>query len=158
MELYIKQKFWSVLENYSVDQLKMHFLAQGLETNQFQFKSKIYTDPDFPGKDPVEAQGDLLFNIFNRLARSILYTLQNKFDGKMPVGEVSSEVLERSLNVILSYEQYMYQAQMHKIISLIDVYLRNANKDWARIMNFSDKSITPEMQAQEMISMKYEEI
>lgn len=140
-----------LLENYSVDQLKMHFLAQGLETNQFQFKSKIYTDPDFPGKDPVEAQGDLLFNIFNRLARSILYTLQNKFGGKMPVGEVSSEVLERSLNVILSYEQYMYQAQMHKIISLIDVYLRNANKDWARIMNFSDKSITPEMQAQEMI-------
>lgn len=140
-----------LLNNYNVDQLKMHFLAQGLETNQFQFRSKIYTDPDLPGKDPVIAQGDLLYNIFNRMARSILYTVQKNFEGVMPVGEVSEKTLKDSLDVILAYEQFMYSAEMHKIISLIDVYLRNANKEWAKVMNFSNGEPTKEEQKQAII-------
>ncbi len=140
-----------LLSNYSVEQLKMHFLAQGLETSQFQFKSKIYTDPDFPGKDPVVAQGDLLYNIFNRLARSILYTVQTNFNNQMPVGEVSEDVLKKSLDVILDYEQFMYTAEMHKVISILDVYLREANKRWAKVMNFSTEQVSPEEKAQALI-------
>ena len=85
-----------------------------------------------PGEfDTVLMEGNLVTNVFNRLIRSCFYTAQKHCDGKLPAGEVSAEILERSNTTILEYERYMAEITLDKIFELLNVYLRDANKDWA---------------------------
>lgn len=79
-----------LLNHYTAEQLRAHWLALGLDQRSVGFKPKAFeTDPakrDDPRiSDPVLKEGALLTRVFNRLARSCLYEAKNNFDGYMPL-------------------------------------------------------------------------
>ncbi len=124
-----------LLEHYSVEQLRAHFLALGLGMKSVGFKPKAF-DPD-PEKradsrvaDPVLKEGALLSNVFNRLARSCFYEAQKNFDGFMPLGQVSPEVLRKTDKVLLAYDETMKRVELHAVMAQMDEFIRWANKYW----------------------------
>ncbi|MDO5042405.1 MAG: class I tRNA ligase family protein, partial [Slackia sp.] len=73
-----------LLEHYTVEQLRAHWLGLGLDQKSVGFKPKPF-DPDEAKRndprvaDPVLKEGALLTNVFNRLARSCFYEAQKNF-------------------------------------------------------------------------------
>ncbi|MBS6941654.1 MAG: class I tRNA ligase family protein, partial [Slackia piriformis] len=90
-----------LLEYYTAEQLRAHWLGLGLDQKSVGFKPKPF-DPDESKRedprvaDPALKEGALLTNVFNRLARSCFYEAQKSFEGLMPLGSVSAEVVERA--------------------------------------------------------------
>ncbi len=124
-----------LLDHYTCEQLRAHFLALGLDQKSVGFKPKPY-DPD-PAKrddpraaDPVLKEGALLTNVFNRLARSCLYEAGKNFDGYMPLGAPSPSVVERAHETLHSYDVLMHRVELHSVMSLMDEFIRYANKYW----------------------------
>ena len=124
-----------LLEHYTVEQLRAHFLALGLDSKSVGFSPKPF-DPDEAKRndprvaDPVLKEGALLTNVFNRLARSCFYEAQKSFDGCMPLGPVTPSVVEAVARVLQSYEATMHRVELHSIMSLMDEFIRYANKHW----------------------------
>jgi methionyl-tRNA synthetase len=83
------------------------------------------------GVDPALKEGNLLTNVFNRLVRSCLYTIQKYNDSKVTVAEVSQEIKDASDDAILEYERHMYNNDIHRIAYVLDSYVRIINKHWA---------------------------
>ena len=83
-------------------------------------------------------QGNLYTNVLNRLIRGAFYSAQKYFDGKLPYGEVSKEVVEASTNAILKYEMFMYRTELHQVMNVLDSYIRQASKYWAKNSNNPD--------------------
>ena len=118
-----------LLDYYTPEQLRAHFLGLGLGIRSVSFQPKPLNPKAKESEgDPALKEGNLLTNVLNRLARSCFYTTQKYFDGKMPVGQVSEEVLKESEDTILEYEQLMYKFEFHNVMNLLDSYIRNANK------------------------------
>lgn len=67
-----------LLEHYTAEQLRAHWLALGLGVKSVGFKPKPY-DPTAPENmpDPALKESALLTNIFNRVARSFFYSSEN---------------------------------------------------------------------------------
>ena len=130
-----------LLDYYTAEQLRAHFCGLGLGLKSVSFQPKplnpIANEKD---ADPVLKEGKLLSNVFNRVARSCFYTAQKYTDGKLPFGEISEEVLHDAKETILKYERYMYRYEFHSIMSLMDTYIRNANKYWAKYIAEADKA------------------
>jgi len=121
-----------LLNYYTAEQLRAHFLGLGLGIRSVSFQPKPFNPKANEREgDPALKEGNLLTNVLNRLARSCFYTTQQYYDGKMPVGQVSKEVLEEARDTILEYEQLMYKFEFHNIMNLMDTYIRNANKYWS---------------------------
>ena len=125
-----------LLEHYTVEQLRAHFLALGLDQRSVGFKPKPY-NPDEEKRndtrvaDPVLKEGALLTNVFNRLARSCFYEAQKNFEGTMPLGAVSADLVAHTLEVMEEYERRMHRVELHSVMSLMDEYIRWANKFWS---------------------------
>ena len=130
-----------LFEHYMPEHLRAHFLGLGLGLKSVSFQPKplnpVANEND---PDPVMKEGKLLSNVFNRVARSCFYTAQKYNDGKMPLGEIEEEVLKESKEVILKYERAMYMTEFHTVMSLLDTYIRNANKYWAKYIAEADKA------------------
>lgn len=125
-----------LLNYYTVEQLRAHFLALGLDQKSVGFKPKPFlateeekADPRVA--DPVLKEGALLTNVFNRLARSCFYEAQKNFDGCMPLGKPSSEVVEKVHDTMRAYDFTMHRVELHAIMSQMDEFIRWANKRWA---------------------------
>lgn len=120
-----------LLAQYTPEQLRIHFMNASLGEKSVSFEPKAFLaqSGDF---DTILYEGNLVTNVFNRLIRSCFYTLQKQDDGVYPMGEVTRPIRERSDQVILSYEKWMAQFAFDKIFELLNVYLREANKDWSR--------------------------
>lgn len=125
-----------LLNHYTVDQLRAHWLGLGLDQKSVSFEPKAY-EPD-PARrndprvaDPVLKEGALLTKVFNRLARSCLYEAKNNFDGYMPIGPVSPDVVEHAMAAMDEYERIMEKQQLHSIMSLMDRFIRWSNKYWS---------------------------
>lgn len=125
-----------LLNYYTAEQLRAHFLALALDQRSVGFKPKVF-DPD-PAKredprvaDPALKEGALLTKVFNRLARSCFYEAQKNFDGYMPLGSVSTEVLRQAKKTMLKYEDCMYRVDLHSVMALMDEFIRYANKYWS---------------------------
>lgn len=125
-----------LLEHYTSEQLRAHFLALALDQKSVGFKPKIF-DPD-PEKrndprvaDPALKEGALLTKVFNRLARSCFYEAAKSFEGYMPLGAVSTEVLARVNKTMHKYEELMYHVDLHSVMALMDEFIRYANKYWS---------------------------
>lgn len=127
-----------LLEHYTAEQLRAHFLALGLDQKAVPFAPKPF-DPkldedqraDPRVADPVLKEGALLTNVFNRLARSCLYEAQGSFEGFMPLGRPSEEVLERAHDAMHRYEVLMHRVELHSVMQLADEFIRYAQKHWA---------------------------
>lgn len=127
-----------LLEHYTAEQLRAHFLALGLDQRSVGFKPKPF-DPtlteeqraDTRVADPALKEGALLTNVFNRLARSCFYEAQKNFGDYMPAEAVTQDVVERSKDALLEYERLMHKVELHSVMQLADEFIRYANKYWA---------------------------
>jgi methionyl-tRNA synthetase len=121
-----------LLNYYTADQLRAHFISLGLGIRSVSFKPK----PLNPGADPREGdpvlkEGNLLCNAFNRAVRTCFYTNQKYFNGRIPVGEVSPDVLEESGKALLDYEAAMHRQEFHQAMAISDNYVRAITKNWS---------------------------
>lgn len=124
-----------LLDYYTAEQLRMHFLSLGLAKKSVSFCPQALLPEAMREKnDPVLKDGNLLSNVLNRLARSCFYTAQEYFDGILPRGPISEEVLRFSEEAILTYENHMYRHEFHSVTYVLDDYIRQMNKIWARDM------------------------
>ena len=119
-----------LLQHYTPEQLRLHFMNASLSERSVGFEPKAITgrSGEF---DTVLYEGNLVTNVFNRLVRSCFYTLQKHNGGVFPAGTVSASVKEKSDRVILDYERMMSEFSFDKIFELLNIYLRDANKDWS---------------------------
>ena len=124
-----------LLDYYTPEQLRAHFLALGLDQKSVGFKPKPF-DPDEAKRtdprvaDPALKEGTLLTNVFNRLGRSCFYEAQKNFDGMMPLGKVSERALTRAQETLRTYDELMHRVELHTVMSLMDEFIRFANKYW----------------------------
>lgn len=138
-----------LFDYYTPEQLRAHFLSLGLGLKSVSFQPKpLNPIAEEKDADPVLKEGKLLSNVFNRVARSCFYTAQKYNDGKLPFGSVSEEVLKEAKETILKYERYMYRFEFHSVMSLMDTYIRNANKYWAKNIAIADKEDDNELRMQ----------
>lgn len=137
---------------YMPEHLRAHFLGLGLGLKSVSFQPKpLNPAADEKDADPVMKEGKLLSNVFNRVARSCFYTAQKYFEGNMPLGKVNDEVLRGAKEVVLKYERAMYKFEFHKVMSLMDEYIRSANKYWAKNIGEADKAGSNDMRRQVLI-------
>lgn len=120
-----------LLKYYSVEQLRMHFLGLSVGNTSSSFTPKPF-DPDAKPEDadPVTKDGNLLTNVYNRVLRTLFYTWQSKFDGVVPVREVSEQIEKDATITILKYEKLMFDNKFHMVMYELDNYIRNINKYW----------------------------
>lgn len=119
----------ALLNYYTVEQLRSHFLSLGLGLRSVSFQPKAF-DPDASENenDPVLKEGNLLTNVLNRFARTCFYAAQKYFNGKIPFGDISAEVLSEARDTICAYERLMHAHSFHQVMSLLDTYIRGINK------------------------------
>ncbi len=130
-----------LLNYYTAEQLRMHFLGLGLGQRSVSFQPKPLNPsakPDEP--DPVLKDGFLLSNVFNRIIRTCFYAVQKYCGGKMPVGEVDEQVLADAKKAILDYERFLYRFEFHQATYVLDSYIRRASKYMVKNLNEADKS------------------
>ncbi|MBQ8969684.1 MAG: class I tRNA ligase family protein, partial [Lachnospiraceae bacterium] len=145
-----------LLAHYSADQLRMHFISLGLNNKSTGFKPQVYMpENERQGADMVVKEGNLLTNVYNRLIRSCFYTVQNKFEGKLPEGEISADVLEFAEKKAMEYERFMYNQEFHRISYVLDEYIRETNKRWAAQSREADKNDDMELWKQLLIDTFY---
>ncbi|MBF0359404.1 MAG: class I tRNA ligase family protein [Oligoflexia bacterium] len=122
-----------LLNHYTADQLRTHFMALWLGGRNVAFMPKPF-NPNAKEKDadPVLKEGNLLSNVLNKAVRTCFYTTQKYFDNQIPVGEVSASVMENAKKSILEYEQVMFRHEFHQAMTIVDNYSRNINKFWTQ--------------------------
>jgi methionyl-tRNA synthetase len=122
-----------LLSLYTPEQLRAHFISLGLGYKNISFKPKsLNPKANERDPDPVLKEGKLFTNVYNRVARSCFYTIQKHCEGKIPVGNVSEEILEETKQSILSYERAMHAHQFHQAFNHADSYIRLFSKFWAK--------------------------
>ena len=141
-----------LLQYYTPEQLRIHFLSLGLSTKSGSFQPQIYLpEEERSGMDDVLKEGNLLTNVYNRLVRSCFYTAQKYYDTKIPVGEISESILEESREAILTYERHMYNHEFHSITYVLDSYIRNMNKYWVNNIKVAETNHDDAMRKQILI-------
>ena len=129
-----------LLDYYPVETLRAHFLALALGEKSVGFKPQILIgsqeEKDNPRiADPVLKEGALLSNVFNRLARSVLYEAKNSYACLVPIHAPSECVIHEAHQALLRYDELMFKVELHTIMAHLDAYLRAANKRWATAMS-----------------------
>jgi methionyl-tRNA synthetase len=128
-----------LLNHYTAEQLRMHFLSLGLAKKSVSFAPQAFMDEsDKEGPDTVLKDGNLLTNVFNRLVRSCFYTSQKYYESTIPEGEISAKILEEAKDAIITYEKHMYNHEFHSVTYVLDSYIRNANKYWVGNMKLAE--------------------
>ncbi|MCL2531005.1 MAG: class I tRNA ligase family protein [Oscillospiraceae bacterium] len=135
-----------LLEHYTAEQLRLHFMNASLSERSVGFAPKAF----MPGQaenafDPVLNEGNLVTNVFNRLARSCFYTAQKHGYTTLPAGEVSPEIKQRGDDTILEYERMMAEIKLDGLFELLNVYLRDANKHWAAHSKSDDPAVIAQL-------------
>lgn len=141
-----------LLNYYTPEQLRAHFLGLGLGIKSVSFQPKPLNPSANPkDADPVLKEGNLLTNVFNRILRSCFYTSQTYYNGKLPFGEISSETIEESKKVISDYEKYMLAQEFHSVMNLLDSYIRNVNKYYVANMKAADSENNSELRLKTLV-------
>ncbi|MCL2372070.1 MAG: class I tRNA ligase family protein [Defluviitaleaceae bacterium] len=130
-----------LLQYYTAEQLRMHFGHMALQNNSVKFLPKAVFKAwqaqgvdlpkdlgDIEGFDATLAEGNLLTNVFNRLARSCFYSLQQYFEGKLPSLEISEKTKQMAETLIQDFQLAMYRFEFSRAYDFIDKYLRDTNK------------------------------
>jgi methionyl-tRNA synthetase len=121
-----------LLDLYTADELRSHFLALGLEQKPVSFQPKpLNPAAQDSDADPVLKEGTFLANVFNRVARSCFYEVQNNFGGAIPAAAVSTPARRLVADVCDRYDQAMYAVELHSAQSAAMEFIRSANKYWS---------------------------
>jgi methionyl-tRNA synthetase len=122
-----------LLNHYSSDQLRAHFLALALGQKSVGFKPKPLNPQAQPkDSDPVLKDGNLLCNAFNKSVRTAFFTLHKCFEGNIPDVDVSTEVRTSAHEAVCRYEDLMMRQVFHEMMSLLDTYIREINRHWTQ--------------------------
>ncbi len=149
-----------LLDHYTVAQLRAHFLALGLGQKSVGFKPKAF-DPDENVRndtrvaDPALKESKLLSNVFNRLARSVLYEAKKNFAGAIPLLDPTPSVVERAHAALAAYDRTMKKAELHTIMTIADEFIRFANKTWADGVSAADAEGDMEARRQVLADAAY---
>ncbi len=123
----------ALLNYYTPEQLRMHWLGLGLGQRSVSFMPKPYNPDAKPdAADPVIKDGLLLSNVYNRMVRTAFYTTQKHFDGVMPSNTPSEQVLADGKKAVLDYERHMSKFAFHQCTYVLDSYIRNGSKLMAK--------------------------
>ncbi|MBR2955001.1 MAG: class I tRNA ligase family protein [Ruminococcus sp.] len=134
-----------LLDYYTPEQLRMHWLGLGLGQRSVSFMPKPFNpDANPDDADPVVKDGLLLSNVYNRMIRTAFYTTQKEFDGILPAVAPEENILADAKKAILEYERYMAKFAFHQCTYVLDSYIRNGSKYMAKALNgdTSDKEQT----------------
>lgn len=127
------------LNFYTPEQLRMHFLGMNLTNNNVNFMPKPFNpDAKEDEVDIVLKEGNLLTNVYNRVLRTIFYSMQKDMNGIVPNLTASDDVKKDCINAILNYEKYMSELKLHQVINVLDVFVRNINKFWVKNVDNSN--------------------
>ena len=159
-----------LLNHYTCEQMRAHWLSLGLSEKPVSFSPKAYdtrvTGKDKDGNevracddkrviDPALKESALLTGVFNRLARSCFYEAQKNFEGWMPLGEVSPEVRERAHACMNEYDKTMHKAELHTVMSIMDAFIRWANKYWTDNIRTAEKEGDEQLRRQVLVDCFY---
>ena len=124
------------------------------------FKPKAF-DPDPAVRedtrvaDPALKESKLLSNVFNRLARSVLYEAKKNFDCAIPMCEPTPSVVERAHQALADYDRTMKKAELHTIMTICDEFIRFANKTWADGVSAADAANDAQARRQVLADAAY---
>lgn len=135
-----------LLDHYSAEQLRCHWLSLGLDQRAVSFSPKPYdtsvshrdrkTGRDVLVRDdprvvdPALKESAFLTNIFNRLARSCLYGTQSACAGHLPTLAAHDDVMAACREVTLRFERLAHGFDAHNALAAVDAFARAANKRW----------------------------
>jgi methionyl-tRNA synthetase len=139
-----------LLNYYTPEQLRMHFLSLGLDTKSVSFMPQVYMQ-NKEGQDTVLKEGNLLTNVYNRMVRSCFYTAQKYYDSRIPKGSISEDIRSESVKVILAYERHMYNHEFHRVTEVLDTYIRNMNKYWVNNIRVAETNEDSVLRSQVLI-------
>ena len=129
-----------LLKYYTAEQLRAHFLGLNLGNNSASFMPKKFNPNAKEDEvDLVLKEGNLLTNVYNKILRTLFYAWQKYFDGIVPYGEVSQDVLKNCVKTILKYEKLMSQTKFHMVTYELDTFIREINKYWISTLKENDK-------------------
>lgn len=145
-----------LLNYYTKDQLRMHFLSLGLSKKSVSFNPKSF-DPNAKEdeKDVVLKDGNLLTNVLNRLLRSGFYTAQKYTDNKIPNLTPDQSLVELVEKNVLDYENNMYKQEFHRVMYTLDSLVRGISKHWTKAMKAADDADSNEQRAQVLADTFY---
>lgn len=145
-----------LLNYYTKDQLRMHFMSLGLSSKSVGFKPQVFMKKeDRVGVDMVLKDGNLITNVFNRLIRTCFYAIQNNCDGKIPKGDASEQIRLMAEKTVLDYERYMYNHEFHRISYVLDDFIRGVNKHWVNNVKIADATNNAQFRTQLVIDCFY---
>ena len=122
-----------LLQEYTAEQLRAHFISLGLGMKNISFAPKSYNpDATEQSADPVMKEAQLMSNVLNRIVRNAFYTAQKCTDGTLPSGTVSEAVLQDCERSILNYERSMHSKNLHQTFGGTEKLIRSANKWWSK--------------------------
>ena len=135
-----------LLDHYTPEQLRCHWLSLGLDQKAVSFSPKPYdtsmshrdkkTGEDVLVRDdprvvdPALKESAFLTNIFNRLARSCFYGAANACDAHLPAGEPSEVCRTECEAALLDFERRCHAFDLHGALSVAEEFCRGANKRW----------------------------
>ncbi len=135
-----------LLEHYTPEQLRAHWLSLGLDQKAVSFNPKAFdTSVSHKDKatgedvlvrddprvvDPALKESAFLTNIFNRLARSCFYGAANVCDAHLPAATPSAEAAEAAREATLEFERRAYEFDAHGALAVAEEFCRAANKRW----------------------------
>ena len=145
-----------LLEYYTPEQLRMHFVSLGLSSSSTGFKPQVYMkEEERVGVDMVLKDGNLLTNVFNRLIRSCFYTTQTYYDGKIPHGDVTEGIKKLVQEKVFEYERHMYNHEFHRMAYVLDEHIREVNKYFANYSRQADHTNDDVLRKQTLIDCFY---
>lgn len=127
-----------LLEHYTVDQIRAHFLALGIDQKPMSFNPKPF-DPNLSDEqrhdnriaDPALKEAALLNNVFNRLARSCFYEADKVFDGEFSILPITREIVKSAHASLQRFEECMFKTDIKNAQSEASEFIRYAQKYWA---------------------------
>ena len=167
-----------MLEHYTPEQLRAHWLSLGLGEKPVSFSPKAF-DTRVSGKDkdgteilacndkrvidPVLKEGAMLTGVFNRLARSAFYGVAVKEGdespyrtGCIPAGAPSAKVSAETEQAILAFEQAMHTFELHHALGVCDEFLRAANKRWSDASKAAKNAEDDKLMTQALVDVFHE--
>ncbi len=135
-----------LLNHYTPEQLRMHWLGLTLGQRSVSFMPKPYNPDAKPDDaDPVVKDGLLLSNVYNRMIRTAFYTTQKEFDGILPNVVPEQKFLDEAKKAVLDYERHMSKFNFHQCTYVLDSYIRNGSK-------YMSKTITADADDKEALA------
>lgn len=128
-----------LLDYYTAEELRAHFIAMALGRRGVNFRPKPL-NPDAPDRepDPVLKEGKTLSNGLNRAARSCFYTVQKYYERRIPVRDITREVLERCSAAITEYERLMYRCEFSQAFVTLSDLIKDINRRWSEENPYSE--------------------